>query len=282
MKRTLINLFFVVELLFLTTESYSQNNFIQAGDSLSKEVTFHDIDDVIIDINQTTDSWGKPYSSGSGCGFDLNEDKIKDLTIRGSYYFHIVYSSSDIYSVPEPGCSISGNDGPKIYELNERIDDSYKWSNTGSQLVASSNYGINSVKWENVKNKYMAVKILTPSDTLLGWIKLSIIHSSFYHYQAIIKSYALQKNVASQIKENKNEKLFSVFPNPSNNYININIPKLVKENYLTIMGENGQIINKYTIVNPFTHLDISNLKSGIYFLKMSNDEGFEVRKIVKK
>ena len=128
----------------------------------------------------------------------------------------------------------------------------------------------------------MAVKIFTQSDTLLGWIKLSIIHIGFYHYQAIIKSYAVQKSVISQIKEIKNEKLFSVFPNPSNNYINIKIPELVKENYLTILGENGQILNKYTIVNPFTHLDISNLKSGIYFLKMINNEGFEVRKIVKK
>ena len=135
MKQTLINLFLVIEFLFLTTESYSQNNFILAGDSLSKEVIFHDIDDVIIDINQTTDSWGKPYSSGSECGFDLNEDGINDITIRGSYYYHIVYSSSTVYSAPEPGCSISGNDGPKIYELNERIDDSYKWSNSVYTLV---------------------------------------------------------------------------------------------------------------------------------------------------
>lgn len=277
MKLALINLFFVVELLFLTTESYSQNNFILAGDSLSKEVNFYDIEDETFIISRLTDSWGKPLDSRCVKQFDLNKDGIYDIQIGGESYYHIVYHSDRLFANGQAGSLISTDNGVKVYNYNERIDENCNWGN-GSTLVEYTNYGINCSLWKNVFDKYLAVKMLTQSDTLLGWVKLSV-----YGYdKAIIKSYAVQKSVKSQIEEIKNEKLFSVFPNPSNNFININIHELVRENYLTILGENGQILNKYTIVNPFTHIDISNLKSGVYFLKMSNNERFEVRKIVKK
>jgi hypothetical protein len=280
MNKNYFFLFFV--LLSITVQSYSQSRYIFAGDSLSKEVIFSDIDDVVMDIDQVTDSWGKPYSTGSECKFDLNEDGINDILVRGSYYFHIVYSSSAIYSVPEPGCSTSGIDGTKVYEYNEKIDDSYKWSDNVSTLVENSNYGEQSVKWENVNNKYLAVKILTQSDTLLGWIKLSIIHVDFYHYKVKVKSYAVQKRAVSQNSEKNKEEIFSVYPNPSTIFINVRIPEFEHESSLVILGVNGEILNRYKILNAQTQINISHLKSGIYFLKLINSEGFVIKKILKQ
>ena len=68
-----------------------------------------------------------------------------------------------------------------------------------------------------------------------------------------------------------------VFPNPSNEYISVNMPISDDEDY-EIVSLEGKIIKSGTLSNSLPSIDISNLSNDIYFLKIEN----EVLKFVVK
>ncbi|GGG59258.1 T9SS type A sorting domain-containing protein [Bizionia arctica] len=70
----------------------------------------------------------------------------------------------------------------------------------------------------------------------------------------------------------------SIFPNPVNNVINIESPNAIKVNNAIIYSITGQVVLE---VQNRTKLDVSNLNSGIYLLKIETDNGSITRKIIK-
>ena len=74
----------------------------------------------------------------------------------------------------------------------------------------------------------------------------------------------------------------SIYPNPANLYITLEIPQISKESTFIICNINGQELIKQQIINSKSLVDISNLQSGVYFVKLINDNTVEVRKIIKE
>lgn len=79
----------------------------------------------------------------------------------------------------------------------------------------------------------------------------------------------------------------NIYPNPANDYLFINFE--VKENnpvQLTVFGITGQaLIHEKINTNCGTNstkLDVTNLETGIYFLKMQNTEYFKTLKFIKQ
>ncbi len=75
------------------------------------------------------------------------------------------------------------------------------------------------------------------------------------------------------------DKLFSVFPNPANDFIAIETPN-TKGNSLTISAVNGLTLIEQELSEKTTQIDISQLKSGIYLFKLTTDKSVMVKKIV--
>jgi hypothetical protein len=73
-----------------------------------------------------------------------------------------------------------------------------------------------------------------------------------------------------------------IFPNPAKNNITIEIPQIVEEITLTISNINGKELTSQQIRDSTTQIDISNLASGIYFVKLITEKTVEVRKIIKE
>ena len=73
-----------------------------------------------------------------------------------------------------------------------------------------------------------------------------------------------------------------IYPNPANNKLTIETPQLTKESTLTILNLNGQELIRQQVKDSKTQIDISNLASGIYFVKLITDMTVEVRKIIKE
>ena len=73
-----------------------------------------------------------------------------------------------------------------------------------------------------------------------------------------------------------------VYPNPANYKITIVLEQGIKEGILTICNVNGQELIKQHIKNIETTIDIEDLTSGIYFLKLITDNTVEERKILKE
>lgn len=75
----------------------------------------------------------------------------------------------------------------------------------------------------------------------------------------------------------KNNKVFDVYPNPTNGFIYVNAPIVGKFSALLTNGL-GQEITSYNNLTPgINELDLSNLKNGYYFLHLDN----QVFKVIK-
>ena len=72
-----------------------------------------------------------------------------------------------------------------------------------------------------------------------------------------------------------------VYPNPSSTEITIETSSISSQNHLSIMSLSGQQLFNRQITESKTVIDISNLTSGVYILRLTNDKTVEVAKIIK-
>jgi len=75
-----------------------------------------------------------------------------------------------------------------------------------------------------------------------------------------------------------------VYPNPCNKYLNISLLSNISENtYIQIFNSLGQLEyeSHHLISDSELIIDMSNYKNGIYFLRIDNDEIFNI-KIIKE
>lgn len=75
------------------------------------------------------------------------------------------------------------------------------------------------------------------------------------------------------------------YPNPASNTIAIEYPNntmLQKNTWLTIYNLNSQQLIQRAVTEPLTVVDVSELSSGIYFVKVISDNGVMVGKFVKE
>jgi hypothetical protein len=71
------------------------------------------------------------------------------------------------------------------------------------------------------------------------------------------------------IKEQQKSK-FSLYPNPATDKITIELSEAPKETTLSIVNLEGQELITSKITNPKTQINISNLPTGIYFVRITN------------
>ncbi|WCO01398.1 T9SS type A sorting domain-containing protein [Psychroserpens ponticola] len=79
--------------------------------------------------------------------------------------------------------------------------------------------------------------------------------------------------------ESINEHTFSVYPNPVNNELNISS---TTNGHYNILNVNGQTLKQGVLVNGNNNINLSQLKSGLYFLNIKNDTGSILKKVIKK
>ena len=77
------------------------------------------------------------------------------------------------------------------------------------------------------------------------------------------------------------ENSFSVYPNPTSNYITINFSNNKSEKYISLYDAQGKVMSK-TIVNKLSlQIDISTYPKGIYLLEVMEDNQHQTEKIIK-
>lgn len=76
-------------------------------------------------------------------------------------------------------------------------------------------------------------------------------------------------------------KSFTVYPNPASQSITIETSPYIYKSILHLFNANGQDLFQKEIIDSKTQLDINRLTSGVYFLKLQTEKGFEVKKLMK-
>ena len=83
-------------------------------------------------------------------------------------------------------------------------------------------------------------------------------------------------NILSLSENNLNDDKLVLYPNPTNKEIFIKSESIVKN--IEIMDLNGRKLNSQNVEN--NKINIQNLKSGIYFLKININEYYVIRRII--
>ena len=73
----------------------------------------------------------------------------------------------------------------------------------------------------------------------------------------------------------------SVYPNPTNGVLNVELGLLNEKTEITIIDVLGNIVMQSIIYNLKSIIDISHLNKGIYFLRVETNEGTTIKKIIK-
>jgi Secretion system C-terminal sorting domain len=73
-----------------------------------------------------------------------------------------------------------------------------------------------------------------------------------------------------------------IYPNPATDKITIEIAEGRAPSHLSMMTLNGEEVLTRSLIKPKTQIDISNLPSGVYFVRLTNDKMVEVGKFIKQ
>ncbi len=102
----------------------------------------------------------------------------------------------------------------------------------------------------------------------------------------IITSSVNQQAIYSNINlsnDSFDKEVFSFYPNPSEDFIDINLNNAFTNNTtLEIYNEIGILHKTETLTATTARIDIKNLPSGIYFVKITTEKGTTVKKLIKK
>jgi hypothetical protein len=81
----------------------------------------------------------------------------------------------------------------------------------------------------------------------------------------------------------ENQELFRVYPNPTNSLLNVRINNYVGKVNIQVIDINGRIVNEYKNedFNTEKSLNLNNLQSGMYILKVTGDSLNFTQKIMK-
>jgi uncharacterized repeat protein (TIGR01451 family) len=76
--------------------------------------------------------------------------------------------------------------------------------------------------------------------------------------------------------------LFSIYPNPASQKLNIETKPNIKVESISIYNPLGQLVKTISYeINPILSIDISDLKTGAYFMEITTNEGKAIKKFVK-
>jgi hypothetical protein len=101
------------------------------------------------------------------------------------------------------------------------------------------------------------------------------LHS--YLPKICICNYRLQVGI-NKVKESN----LSVYPNPANDKITIEIPEGQTPGQLSIINLDGEVVLMYSLIKPKTQIDVSNLRGGVYFIRLTTKFKVCVEKFVKQ
>lgn len=121
-----------------------------------------------------------------------------------------------------------------------------------------------------------------PLDTYAGQDIYIAIHCvSDDAFALLVDDFSVTADGVAGLNENLASK-FSVFPNPTNNVINISNAENILVNGVDIVDLNGRTVKsvKYDGVGT-AEINISELSSGLYMMNVSSDKGMTTKKIMK-
>jgi hypothetical protein len=139
-------------------------------------------------------------------------------------------------------------------------------SNIFETFRFGEHYGL--LSWEYYEytgNPYF----LWNSENLLGCVKEGISYGTI-----------IEDNLLTPFSE-INESNCKLYPNPTGGLFSVETEVLSNQAYITIFSITGHIIDRQQLKSYITLIDLTSFPSGIYLIKLDNDNTSEMKKIIK-
>jgi hypothetical protein len=127
---------------------------------------------------------------------------------------------------------------------------------------------------------YIAFKIKTLPSLVLGDTFSNSANIYFDYNFPIVTNTATTTITALSNPSFEFANYFSLYPNPTTNELNINLKSAIEINSIQIYNTIGQLVTVQT--GNALKVDVSNLKTGNYFIKVNTNEGFSTSQFIKK
>lgn len=127
---------------------------------------------------------------------------------------------------------------------------------------------------------YIAFKIKTKPGLSVG-SSFSNSASIYFDFNAPILTNIYTTTIAALVTQDFDfTTYFNVYPNPSKNFLNIDSKTNIKS--VHIFNTLGQMIMTITNAENVSSIDVSNLKTGTYFIQINSDKGTANTKFIKE
>ncbi len=156
--------------------------------------------------------------------------------------------------------------GIELYSVSQQFGKTYKWSINNGNILNGTGTNFINVQWGN---------------TGVGQLIINIADNN---YLSCAVSCSLTVNIGNigieKIKENKVE----IYPNPAKDNLIIELQKAKKlqNTSVSIYNTQGQLVKHFVISQSKTEIDIHDLSTGVYVVKVINDKETLLGKFVKE
>jgi hypothetical protein len=129
-------------------------------------------------------------------------------------------------------------------------------------------------------NGYVSFKIKTKPTLIEGDTFSNQVNIYFDYNFPIVTNTATTTIAALSNPSFEFANYFNLYPNPTKNELNINLKLAVEINSIQIYNTIGQLVAVQT--GNALKVDVSNLKTGNYFIKINTNEGFSSSQFIKE
>lgn len=166
------------------------------------------------------------------------------------------------------------------YTLSARLQDSYD-SNDGNMYSVDAlfSYSIdNGITWSEVYDT------MSVNDIIISNGGDVVFHVANY-FEGNMGTYLLDVDISRETLSSQDfdiENRIKVYPNPANEFVNINLSDYLNEvNKIEIINVQGKIFNFIKINNEsLVKIPLYNLSSGVYFARIESTNGISTKKII--
>lgn len=253
--------------------------------SLKAQINYTDIDpDVTSTLNEAVGAAGDIIS------IDFNGDGTEEYNFRwddygqGGWFMHMTFGTNE-FNLKGTAENPFGRRYIEPMESGTTIDSSLNWGNSRPEPFIGD---ISDPNFQNLGDRYVGCKFTLGNNTYYGWVRVSFDGNK----TLTVKDYAYEATSNAAINAGETGETaskeeidfgayFRTFPIPAKNTLIIENIKNVQVNKIYIVNLLGQhVLSKTKMDDDKIVLDVSQLKSGQYFIKLDTATQIFSKKIL--
>ena len=217
-------------------------------------------------VNQTL-SYATPSDTIGGIG-------VYEINAGTTFLDTFQYNFGSGYFVNGTAMFLNINENIAVYDLYAQ-----NFADI-TRIAKPSTMSFTSVQFDNVNNIIYAAATDYWSASAGYTYDLSGNAIDTFDLGISVESIAIDYRTTVNINENISENSISIYPNPANDFVTVTSLKFQVSSCF-IVDVYGKTIKQFEVLNSEFRINLEDLPSGIYFLRLSTENGIITKKLVK-